>query len=626
MRLRSLQSGVKISSDITINSQLESHRGIATYLASHRKYGHALVHILPDFSEDSDVSPLSTLEKAAEFYRKELNIDAECGVYEEFLYFSETFPLGEYMFEWLERRERVILKEAIKRVIGLLKTLTAAHAQGLFHGRITPKSILLERTGDAFGIRLMGLGVAQVLTKNMRFDLDWFDYSFELDGMDEIAVDIYGVAIILMGLVSGEAGIDSFESSGLLPQQFRTGILQTSMERALALRIDAYSTLLGFSQDLEAALLELDGKEGEVFVGDLVGFESAIRSVTSLTSLPALEQKESGVWSSLVDNLEGAEKSSLLCSLTSLTALPAVGDDDEGNEVTHVTSLPDPVLGLRRIHSKRTDESTSSEKRAKQSRAERSDNLSEEESTNRSNVARDDEEDENLSHAAASSDAHQAVRSSTSSPRISSPGIVLSDEASKKLAAIQDLENETEDDIGDDEAPTRVMARPNYFSISGSTKEQSASSAVLEIIDSNNRETSDSQEMKQAEDNRNAMLERVRNAVVKEGDFEVRGDFLYPEAPEESEAPAPSKTAEDKKAETTQEKVHPVDIKKSNSPSVDEIRMPANEPTVVTAAPVQKAQPPVGSMSKTQKTIIWMGVILILILVIVFLAMNLKDL
>ena len=117
--------------------------------------------------------------------------------------------------------------------------------------------------------------------------------------------------------------IDSFEATGLLPTPLRGGLLQQTMERALALRMDVYSSVLAFSLDLEAALLEIDDRQGEVYVGDLVGFEPAVRSLSGTISE---EQRcaEPSVWSSMFDTLEQEERSSILCSLTSLTAINAV--------------------------------------------------------------------------------------------------------------------------------------------------------------------------------------------------------------------------------------------------------------------------------------------------------------
>ena len=237
MRLRELKRGTVISDALRVESPLDSHNGIATYLAEDSECGHVLLHLFPEFDENS----LPKIENAVAFQRNVLHNVSRGGRYEEFLYFSEPFPLGEFLFEWLERRERVSVPEAIKRVLKILQILQQAHETGLYHGRITPKSILMERSSDAFALRLMGLGLSQSLTESMRLDIDWFDYTFDLEGMTPQAVDIYGIAIILMGLVSSESGIDSFEATGLLPPCLQGGILQQAMERALALGIDAYT-------------------------------------------------------------------------------------------------------------------------------------------------------------------------------------------------------------------------------------------------------------------------------------------------------------------------------------------------------------------------------------------------
>lgn len=356
MRLRELKAGTQINNDTTIRSLLESHRGIARYLATRAGNVHTLVHVLPSFEEQS----IHALELAVRVDNELQRAGAECGAYQEFLYFAEDFPLGEYLFEWLERRERVSTTEALRRIVEMLKVLTRAHEQGVFHGRISPKSVLIERSGSAFSLRLMGLGVAQAMTASMQWDLDWFEYSFDLEGMSPQAVDIYGVAIILMGMVSGESGIDSFEATGLLPQAMRGGVLQMTMERALALNDQSYETAFAFMQDLEASLLELDERQGEVFVGDLVGFQSVVRNVVG-TEPKERSSDYSGLWNAIVNDLDKEERNSILYSLTSLSAIKsgesAVQEEDDDDE-TKITSAPSGIFGVRRIHNNRAEEAS----------------------------------------------------------------------------------------------------------------------------------------------------------------------------------------------------------------------------------------------------------------------------
>ena len=508
MRLRELKSGTRICPEIRLNAHLDTHNGIARYLASDSESGHVLVHAIPDFENDS----FAKLEKVADFYRTELKLDVRCGHFEEFLYFSEPFPLGEFMFEWLERRERVQVSEALKRIIDLLKVLQAAHAKGICHGRITPQSILLERSDLAFGLRMMGFGVSQALNDSMKNDIDWFDYTFDLEGMNSAAVDIYGVAIVLMGLVSGEAGIDSFEATGLLPQSLRGGILQTAMERALAMRIDSYTNILAFSQDLEAALLELDERQGEVFVGDLVGFETAVRSIPSYADEP-FDSDASGVWHAMFDSLEQEERSSLLCSLTSLTAVK--GEDDEDEDVTRVTSLPDSVLGMQRIkthHARDNEADTDTDDAASAEKIERT-----------SVIKRTD-----------------TMPQSDAEP-VESSGPKLDPASAEKLANIQSLEAELADDLEDD-APTRVMMRPNYFQVTSGDAGKGVVSSIEEVIQSN----------QEASDPIALMTARIRQTKVDTSEWSLKHDVYYdendpvafppepelPEAPHEPEASA----------------------------------------------------------------------------------------
>ena len=574
MRLRELKSGTRLCPEIRLNAHLDTHNGIARYLASDTENGHVLVHVIPDFENDS----FAQIEKVAAFYRSDLNCDVRCGHFEEFLYFSEPFPLGEFMFEWLERRERVPLPDALKRIITLLKTLHNAHSKGIYNGRITPQSLLMERSDLAFGLRMMGFGVSQALNDSMKNDIDWFDYTFDLEGMNAAAVDIYGVAIILMGLVSGEAGIDSFEATGLLPQSLRGGILQTAMERALALRIDSYPNILAFSQDLEAALLELDERQGEVFVGDLVGFESAVRSIPSYADEPLdFDSDASGVWHAMFDSLEQEERSSLLCSLTSLTAVKV--DEDEDDDVTRITSLPDTVLGMQRIktHHAREDEEDVTSEKAPSEKLEAT-----------SVIKMDDVEDNSES-----SDKTEAASPESSGPK-------LNPASAEKLANIQSLEAELDDDIEDD-APTRVMMRPNYFQVTSGEPSKGVASSIEEVIQSNQEET----------DPVAKMAARIRQENVEVSDWELKHDVYYDEKdpvafPPEPEAPADEKDQDSE--EHSDEKKKPLTVLANQVPEKKEDKTKEETPVPKTV-----------SEEDRKKSRIFNGLIVALVILIVIL-------
>lgn len=491
MRLRELKRGTVISDALRVESPLDSHNGIATYLAEDSECGHVLLHLFPEFDENS----LPKIENAVAFQRNVLHNVSRGGRYEEFLYFSEPFPLGEFLFEWLERRERVSVPEAIKRVLKILQILQQAHETGLYHGRITPKSILMERSSDAFALRLMGLGLSQSLTESMRLDIDWFDYTFDLEGMTPQAVDIYGIAIILMGLVSSESGIDSFEATGLLPPCLQGGILQQAMERALALRIDAYTDALSFSLDLEAALLELDAKQGEVYVGDLVGYESAIKSISSISEDHRVISENSGVWSSLVDTLEQEERSSLLCSLTSLTCIKS-GEDEDDEDVTRVSSVPQAVLGLRRI---------------------RTTHVSSDDSTQTAATPTPDD------------DAH------SDAPSHEKTEISAHPMPANRMAELQSLEAElASDDADTDDSPTRVIQRPNYVSIRFTEENASApegvSSSIAAVLEATAVPVP-------AETPIQAMQKRILAADVIQHECTLNPDVQYPEEPCDEDNP-----------------------------------------------------------------------------------------
>ena len=528
MQITEIKKGTRVSDDIRTDSFLELSGGVAQYLASDDTYGHALLHIMPAEGHDEEA-----LKKTAQFQSETLHNEVRCGKYDDTIFFSEPFPLGEFMFEWLERRERVAIAEAIKRIIKLLHVLQKAHENQIFHGHITPKTILMQRTSDAFELRIMGLGVAQALPKGEQLNIDWFDYTFDLEGMTPQAVDIYGTAIVLMGLVSGEQGIDNFEATGLLPPIFRGGILQQAMERALALRIDTYSEVLTFTQDLEASLLEIDAKEGEVYVGDLVGFESAIKSLASISEEHHAIHENSGIWSSLVNTLEQEERSSLLYSLTSLTSIKAIdkdATDDDEEDVTCISTIPQSVLGLRRIKSSHASGDVA--------------------------ALVDEKTHVSKTEIPQASDASPREKTTSSTPAPQKPIDVDTRTSQDKLAEIQNLESQIKTDDGDeDDAPTRVVQRPNYISIRVPSSEHDTDS-LKKAAESSAIDGEAAPQISPLE----AMKDRIAKATVIEHAGIINPDVFYDtgEDPEEAiDTPSDESQNGDAQASDTPEMPQP---------------------------------------------------------------------
>ena len=528
MQITEIKKGTRVSDDIRTDSFLELSGDVAQYLASDDTYGHALLHIMPAEGHDEEA-----LKKTAQFQSETLHNEVRCGKYDDTIFFSEPFPLGEFMFEWLERRERVAIAEAIKRIIKLLHVLQKAHENQIFHGHITPKTILMQRTSDAFELRIMGLGVAQALPKGEQLNIDWFDYTFDLEGMTPQAVDIYGTAIVLVGLVSGEQGIDNFEATGLLPPIFRGGILQQAMERALALRIDTYSEVLTFTQDLEASLLEIDAKEGEVYVGDLVGFESAIKSLASISEEHHAIHENSGIWSSLVNTLEQEERSSLLYSLTSLTSIKAIdkdATDDDEEDVTCISTIPQSVLGLRRIKSSHASGDVA--------------------------ALVDEKTHVSKTEIPQASDDSPREKTTPSTPAPQKPIDVDTRTSQDKLAEIQNLESQIKTDDGDeDDAPTRVVQRPNYISIRVPSSEHDTDS-LKKAAESSAIDGEAAPQISPLE----AMKDRIAKATVIEHAGIIKPDVFYDtgEDPEEAiDTPSDESQNGDAQASDTPEMPQP---------------------------------------------------------------------
>ena len=528
MQITEIKKGTRVSDDIRTDSFLELSGDVAQYLASDDTYGHALLHIMPAEGHDEEA-----LKKTAQFQSETLHNEVRCGKYDDTIFFSEPFPLGEFMFEWLERRERVAIAEAIKRIIKLLHVLQKAHENQIFHGHITPKTILMQRTSDAFELRIMGLGVAQALPKGEQLNIAWFDYTFDLEGMTPQAVDIYGTAIVLMGLVSGEQGIDNFEATGSLPPIFRGGIVQQAMERALALRIDTYSEVLTFTQDLEASLLEIDAKEGEVYVGDLVGFESAIKSLASISEEHHAIHENSGIWSSLVNTLEQEERSSLLYSLTSLTSIKAIdkdATDDDEEDVTCISTIPQSVLGLRRIKSSHASGDVA--------------------------ALVDEKTHVSKTEIPQASDDSPREKTTPSTPAPQKPIDVDTRTSQDKLAEIQNLESQIKTDDGDeDDAPTRVVQRPNYISIRVPSSEHDSDS-LKKAAESSAIDGEAAPQISPLE----AMKDRIAKATVIEHAGIIKPDVFYDtgEDPEEAiDTPSDESQNGDAQASNTPETPQP---------------------------------------------------------------------
>ena len=349
MRLRQVKAGSEVERGLTIEAYLDGSPGVTRYFGRRIGFDNAvMIYLIADFGDES----LNHLYRVSGLLSKLRGSGCGCGRYAEFLFFWEEFPSGEFLMEWSNRREILALDASLRLASSLLRELIQCYEQGIRHCRITPESVLLrEVSGRRLELRLMGVGISQSLTPSMRCNLDWGEYSFDLEGMSEVAVDIYGIGVILLLLVCGESGLEEFESSGELPAVFRRGILSQAMERALSLRVDAYHTLLEFSQDLEAAYLDVDSGQNEVFIGDLVGFQSAVESVRGAGAV----KEVSGEWSALIDDLGETERSSLLSSLTSLKAIAAVSavdEDFDDDEETKVGPLPAAVLKLQRMRNR----------------------------------------------------------------------------------------------------------------------------------------------------------------------------------------------------------------------------------------------------------------------------------
>ena len=299
------------------------------------------------------------------------------------------------------------------------------------------------------------------------------------------------------------------------------------------MRIDTYSEVLTFTQDLEASLLEIDAKEGEVYVGDLVGFESAIKSLASISEEHHAIHENSGIWSSLVNTLEQEERSSLLYSLTSLTSIKAIdkeATDDDEEDVTCISTIPQSVLGLRRIKSSHASGDVA--------------------------ALVDEKTHVSKTEIPQASDDSPREKTTPSTPAPQKPIDADTRTSQDKLAEIQNLESQIKTDDGDeDDAPTRVVQRPNYISIRVPSSEHDSDS-LKKAAESSAIDGEAAPQISPLE----AMKDRIAKATVIEHAGIIKPDVFYDtgEDPEEAiDTPSDESQNGDAQASDTPEMPQP---------------------------------------------------------------------
>jgi len=113
---------------------------------------------------------------------------------------------------------------AVKIVLQLLRTLKAAHAQGVIHGDIKSNNVLVEHTPDGDATTLIDFGLA-------RIDGQW-DAGELVSGTPEymapelvqgepptVSTDLYGVGMILYELLAGRTPFEGGSTEEILRRQ-----------------------------------------------------------------------------------------------------------------------------------------------------------------------------------------------------------------------------------------------------------------------------------------------------------------------------------------------------------------------------------------------------------------------
>ena len=102
---------------------------------------------------------------------------------------------------------------------------------------------------------------------------------------------------------------------------------------------------------------------------------------------------------------------------------------------------------------------------------------------------------------------------------------------------LSQLEAELDDDIEDD-APTRVMKRPNYFQVTSGEPSKGVASSIEEVIQSNQDEVET--------DPISQMAARIRQVKIETADFELKHDVYYDANDPVAFPPEPELAADEK--------------------------------------------------------------------------------
>ncbi|MBI2392353.1 MAG: serine/threonine protein kinase [Deltaproteobacteria bacterium] len=132
--------------------------------------------------------------------------------------------VGETLNELLERRGTLPTGGALQLCADLAGALAEAHARGVVHGAIEPRSILLHRHPDG-GItaKLVDFGRARWLASQPKADRAPRAYDCPTAGPDDPRRDVWALGMLLVRCVSGRLPLSAQTEAAFLAQASRLG-------------------------------------------------------------------------------------------------------------------------------------------------------------------------------------------------------------------------------------------------------------------------------------------------------------------------------------------------------------------------------------------------------------------
>jgi len=164
----------------------------------------------------------------------------DCGTTAEGLPFIAMEHVPGRLLSAVIAEEEISLPRALKIIQQLLRTLKAAHANGVIHADIKSDNIIVEHTADGDAVTLIDFGLARI---EGRLDHDHGNGNL-VSGTPEymapelvrgepstVATDLYGVGVMLYELLTGQTPFEGGSTEEVLLRQLEDDAVPPSLQR-----------------------------------------------------------------------------------------------------------------------------------------------------------------------------------------------------------------------------------------------------------------------------------------------------------------------------------------------------------------------------------------------------------